>query len=145
MRKLDAKLAARLGYEVEWIKQLINFVAPFESIGEPEWENIDGHFVADEPVFRIHECILQLNEDGDQILNNIPHYSTDGNDMLELINEMLERGWKIMTIYSYGEYTVWFENSQAGIKVSAEHKKLVTAVALAAYKALYGEEWTDGQ
>ena len=43
-----------------------------------------------------------------------------GNGMLWLIDEMLERGWKIMTIYSYGEYTVYFENSQAGIKVTAE-------------------------
>ena len=108
MRKLDAKLAARLGNDV----------------AHNGW------------------CYILKTEDG---VKDLPEYSTDGNDMLELIDEMLERGWKIMTIYSYGEYTVYFENSQAGIKVTAEHKKLVTAVALTAYKALYGKEWTDGQ
>ena len=88
---------------------------------------------------------IKPNDNESLFRKPLPCYSEDGNDMLELIDEMLGRGWKIMTIYSYGEYTVYFENSQAGIKVTAKHTKLVTAVALAAYKSLTGKGWTDGQ
>ena len=71
----------------------------------------------------------------------VPHYSTDGNAMLELDREMRARGWELSTDYirSYG-FTALYMNAR-----SDEHKAtadtMPLSVALAAYKALTGEEW----
>ena len=79
-----------------------------------------------------------------------PLYSSDGNHMLELIAEMVTRGFDVHT--SIGLVDVHAQAVRL-IRVGREIKDLTIgtgqantlplAVALAAHKAIYGEDFTD--
>ena len=82
--------------------------------------------------------------------NPLPHYSTDGNDMLRLDAEMRGRGWALIVS------THIFDDNPRG-KVAATYFKpkefeggrmvradtMPKAVSLAAYHALTGKEWVE--
>jgi hypothetical protein len=75
-------------------------------------------------------------------IDYLPHYSTDGNAMLELDSEMRKRGWdlelQIIGEY-YGADYYHLEDEIGGDIQQADTEPL--ARALAAHKALTGEEW----
>ena len=83
----------------------------------------------------------KIRWDGNEVY--LPHYSTDGNAMLELDREMRERGWRLSVVFNYEGYYVYYDNPEKGMKVSDKHELLTKAVALAAYKSLKGKEWTE--
>ena len=74
----------------------------------------------------------------------VPHFSTDGNAMLELDKEMRERGYCFRHIFVVGsnnfEMTYYSKNDNT---FTGEADSMPKAVALAAYKALTGKEWQD--
>ena len=77
-----------------------------------------------------------------------PHYSTDGNAMLELIGEMTERQGFILDLdlYLYPSEICslfWRLPKQRQITYYSKADTLPLAVALAAYKALTGKEWSE--
>ena len=115
-RKLDAAIAEALGYKAIPGLGLCVFVK--------EYEDHRG-LVADRWVQR-----------NDGVL---PHYSTDGNAMLELDAEMRARGWQLETAFWGNVHFARFCHGQPQGSMCAE--KLPKAVALAAYKALTGKEW----
>ena len=115
-RNLDAKLAQGLGCEVD-----DQICGRYEKVGgECEW------------------CETPL-----------PHYSTDGNAMLELIEEMWKYDIEInIRSMPYGNTSKQFEASTFGVVserwlTEAFAKTMPLAVALAAHKALFGEEWEE--
>ena len=80
----------------------------------------------------------------------VPHYSTDGNAMLELIEEMIEKGfhfedcWHVSDKKSpeYGWYVyIWDDNDNIGVVKGIP--TLPEAVALAASRALPGKGWSE--
>ena len=76
----------------------------------------------------------------------IPHYSTDGDAMLELDREMQERGWET-SIYRYNNGRVVANCRAASYSFGNNHSIAniePLARALAAYKALTGKGWNDG-
>lgn len=76
---------------------------------------------------------------------NVPHYSTDGNAMLELDREMRERGWEVTVFYEWnGKFSAEYETRRPEANlVRAEAETEPLARALAAYKALTGEEYAE--
>ena len=79
----------------------------------------------------------------------VPHYSTDGNAMLELEKEMRAREFdiKIEFFPAYGKtpetWDVEFMGRDNNYYVYDVVGEMPYAVALAAYKALTGKEWTE--
>ena len=71
-----------------------------------------------------------------------PHYSTDAEAMLELDNKMYQMGW-VMSLArtSTGKYVAYYETTNKAADGISNKEPL--ARALAAYKALTGEEWQD--
>ena len=84
-------------------------------------------------------CIITKN--GEALL---PRYSTDGNAMLELDNEMRERGLELRVDNNGRMYAANYYNLQTEewLGFVAENT-MSLAVALAAYKALTGKEWQE--
>ena len=79
-----------------------------------------------------------IKRTGEQFDEYLPHYSADGNAMLELDAEMQERGWwlEVRQRACVAVYT-----SYDGVVARAVADTMPEAVALAAYKALTGDEW----
>ena len=90
------------------------------------------------------------SEDYDYWMENakkrLPHYSSDGNAMLELIGEMDSRGFRAaMDLLPSGctrKYKVGLYGDK-GFWADAYADSLPLAVAFAAYKALTGKEWSE--
>jgi len=82
------------------------------------------------------------NEDG----NEVPYFSESGTAMLELDAEMRARGW-LLRLYAYtGYFSANFfgvTEDMTEILHNAKADALPEAVALAAYKALTGKEWSE--
>ena len=77
----------------------------------------------------------------DELNVRLPHYSTDGHDMLELDSEMRERGYKIdVALWEEWKVIYWHDNERISAAI-ADTEPL--ARALAAYKALTGKEWAE--
>lgn len=115
-RKLDAKLAEALGYELD------------VSISKYGW-----YYMVTGEV-----CSVKTK-------SVVPLYSTDGNAMLELDREMRERGGDMESVCYMNEFMVqyWQRNRHATPSGRATAGTMPEAVALAAYKALTGKEWTE--
>lgn len=75
----------------------------------------------------------------------VPRYSTNGNAMLELDKEMRARGWMLEIYFADAsdEYVVDYEKPNEDIFYSGLADTMPKAVALAAYHALTGKEWTE--
>lgn len=134
-RKLDAAIAEALGYET-----FVDF-QDWKSKGMPhiaEWSEVveyPAHWHED------HETsVCALN------------YSSDGNAMLELDQEMRERGWRLSLNlvgevgvgsdeYTVAHYSKGMEDC-SGHANKAPHSEPL-ARALAAYKALTGKDWKE--
>ena len=114
-RKLDAAIAEALGYEVFWVG--------------------DGRL--DVPRYKSKKCSSWPSRP-------VRHYSTDGYDVLILLEEeMWERGWRFkLHSESPQEWvaTIWRMEDQLEVYCEVG-KRLPKAVALAAYHALTGKEW----
>lgn len=120
-RKLDAALAEALGWIVA------------------KW--VPGRFAA----------VKDLNESLTK--NPLPCYSTDGNAMLGLDKEMRARGWLLMLeVFKNGKVKAFYwhghdeDERYPGVPCSgavAITDTMPEAVALAAYCALTGKEWTE--
>ena len=114
-RKLDAAIAEALGYEVD------------VSMSKHSWYYM---------VKRKACGVIRMKE-------IIPHYSTNGNDMLGLDREMRERGFLIMVEapndggYAASYFKVYREAWTGDFLASSMPK----ATALAAYYALTRKEW----
>ena len=125
-RKLDIAIAEALGKCVEW--KLTCY-----SLRMLKYTDADGPFINPDPG-GAHQCVC-------------PHYSTDGNAMLELSREMRARGW-LLRLYAYmGYFSANFfgvTEDMRYIRNNAKADALPEAVALAAYKALTGgKEWSE--
>ena len=130
MRKLDAAIAEALGYEVEW--------KDFPLLQPSETEN--GKPITAIPVLKDSWVFVR-------------RYSTDGNAMLGLVNLMQLKGW-YLTITNEGSWerkTLYYarfmrpltETNLIPVFGDGSSNDVSLAVALAAYKALTGEEWRD--
>ena len=124
-RKLDVALATELGYELDW-----------------EYTRVAGEYG--------HKSFLAgvwgLYKDGKRI-GEIPHYSTDGNAMLELERELHQRGYAVnISFYHLSTrkrfYCVCVYEDDNKIIAKVDADTMPEAVALAAYHALTGKEWT---
>lgn len=79
----------------------------------------------------------------------VPRYSTDGNAMLELDREMRARGWLLGTWSETGVYALFKcsedvdDDEVLGWTAQGHADTMPEAVALAAYHALTGKEWTE--
>ena len=75
----------------------------------------------------------------------VSEYSTDGNSMLELIEEMLTRGWYAEIRYSHttGFYSARFYKRGGERTIFYVADTIPLAVAYAVYVALTGEGWTE--
>ena len=86
-------------------------------------------------------------QDGRSVCSDLPHYSTDGNAMLELDKEMQERGWLIrsMMVFTNDIFVGYsfFEDGEMVKTVAGHAETEPLARALAAYKALTGKEWQE--
>ena len=122
-RELDKAIARLLGYEVDW-----------------EYTRVAGEYG--------HKSFLAgvwgVYKDGKRI-GEIPHYSTDGNYMLELDREMREREWMLLLNLSRSNRKDFVAIYQADGERTAHGiaETIPEAVALAAYHALTGKEWTQ--
>ena len=91
---------------------------------------------------------VRLFDGGGYRWYTLPHYSSDGNAMLELIGEMVKRDWSIdvMHLPCDNAYEVSFHTKDEwgnySVMEEAVALTLPLAVALAAYKALTGKEWS---
>ena len=72
---------------------------------------------------------------------DIPHYSTDGNAMLELDREMREWGWFLLLRRVDVAWQVTYFKHEGGHTRFGD--SMPETVALAAYEALKGKEWTE--
>ena len=90
------------------------------------------------------EYILPMGQRDISFPEEVPYYFEDGNAMLELIKELNERGCVVhdLTTETTG-FRFALKNTKTGRVVYVDDESLPKAVALAAYKALYGKEWTD--
>lgn len=72
----------------------------------------------------------------------IPQYSTDGNEMLELVKEMQERGYELDDL-QFNEKRKWHVRFTHTKIVEVFANTLPKAIAIATYKALKGEDWIE--
>jgi hypothetical protein len=114
-RNLDAAIAEALEYQIY-----------HENYQKDLW-----HYFKPEP-------------DGEYI-GALPHYSTDGNAMLELDREMRGRGWRIELWYADAEnvYVAHYEKPGSDFIAEGKAETEPLARALAACYALTGKEWTE--
>ena len=119
-RKLDAAIAEALGYEVREVKRhSCGYIAIFPFLF------VDG-----------------VNK------GRLPRYSADGNDMLELEREMHQRGYALNIAFYHIQkrerfYCVCVYEGVNKIIAKVDADTMPKAVALAAYKALTGKEWSE--
>lgn len=136
-RKLDAALAEALGNKVEWIEVIIEGY---------EWET--GEITKyKEAVINEEGCLHYLKGDGEKlnvIPNLVPHYSSDGNAMIELIEELQYLDWEVSIRFEEGKYRAIFWKHKLQKYAENLFFTMPKAVALAAYKALTGREWEEG-
>ena len=88
----------------------------------------------------------------DELNVRLPHYSTDGNAMLELDREMRARGYK-HHIHSVSGYrgdekveeleVVFYKNHNEQVTAWRSEKEMPMIFAKQAYKALTGKEWCE--
>ena len=135
-RKLDAALATELGYEVQ-VKH----------------RGCDAVYLTPGKVWS-EECPA-CSYDGLWVPEEVPWFHSDANAMLWLDREMRERGWFITNLCYFSVDKLWeckYEHYKTeGLKrvvhfADGEAEEyaptMPEAVALAAYHALSGEEWT---
>ena len=131
-RKLDAAIAEALGYEIVWEKE--------------SWEKESQPMISKESFLRVR---LQRGTRQCFYHSSCPH------EMLRLISEMRVRGWH----YAVTDEGSWERKAVHYVRFSNPRSKkspqdipefydgqddwLPKAVALAAHKALTGEEWTE--
>ena len=124
-RKLDVAVAEVLGYKVVWVDEYLS-----------EFMESTKHKV---PV---------INYVGNNEYDYIPHYSTDGNDMLELVRELQERGFSV-ELYANNNNTDGMAFCSLYDSSTEEWSGLFRDVAMpkvlakAFYKAKTGKEWED--
>ena len=122
-RQLDAAIAEALGYEVEEMRVTEDVPMPglaFKIVtsNKLKMKIVSGEYWA---------------------WQDLKHYSTDGNAMLELDREMRERGYKIdVALWKEWKVIYWHDNERISTAI-ADTEPL--ARALAAYKALTGKDW----
>ena len=118
-RKLDIAIAEALGYKVEWRQR-----RPYD---DDSW-----HDYPCQPGDKDAFPVITGNR-------KVPQYSTDGNDMLDLVATMRAQGWTMIIDYK-DEIGVIFNIAvrRCGI---AHNVMFAKAVALAAYHALAGKLW----
>ena len=75
----------------------------------------------------------------------VPYYSIDGNAMLELDREMQERKYELALWHVDERYYAVYDLCGEGIEdvYDSIDREMPKTVALAAYKALTGKEWTE--
>lgn len=140
-RKLDAAIAEALGYEV------------FENL--QEWRNKGMPHITEWS--EVVEYPAYWNEAHESAIC-VPCYSTDGNAILELDREMRERGFVVLiSTYQFldgpkGKVVAKYYKQYCNPKNSkdvvdafkcTEADTMPLAVALAAYKALMGKDWSE--
>jgi len=125
-RKLDAAIAKALEKNIRWEKT----------------ESGIGHdiFVDAMPDDRGAKPYV-ISQYDDCRVGEVPHYSTDGNAMLELDVVMRGLGWILLVFYA-GVYCANYHNEKdVEIEFPAEANTMPKAVARAAYYVLTGKEW----
>ena len=129
-RKLDVALAEALGEDVRW------YVCVGYGTQGDRYYIAEPHKPGAKPY--LHTC-------SGSRLGEVPHYSTDGNAMLELDKEMRGRGWMLEIYFADAsdEYVVDYEKPNEDIFYSGLADTMPKAVALAAYRALTGKEWVE--
>ena len=121
-KKFHIAIAEALGYEIIWIDNYLS-----------EFFESTKHKI---PVIRY------INE---YDYDTLPMYSIDQSDMLELDEEMKERGWSIEIVRLGKTYSAYYfkcnfnGDIDAGFKAINDNEPLVRA--LAAYYALTGKLW----
>jgi hypothetical protein len=80
-----------------------------------------------------HESILD---------NYLPRYSTDGNAMLKLDEEMQKRGYSLIAGRINDKYTALYQ-TENNSKIVHSINTMPESVAIAAYNVLTGKEWTS--
>lgn len=126
-RKLDAALAKALGEDVRW------YVCVGYGTQGDRYYIAEPHKPGAKPY---------LHTRSGSRLGDVPHYSTDGNDTLQLDKEMRERGFGVsISRHGEGEWKAcwWKESDPFGM---CEATTMSRALALSAYRALTGKEWT---
>ena len=94
------------------------------------------------------DMIIFHNKDGYLSTHRIPHYSTDGNDMLELVRELQERGFSV-ELYANNNNTDGMAFCSLYDSSTEEWSGLLRDVAMpkvlakAFYKAKTGKEWKN--
>ena len=138
-RNLDAAIAEALGNEV--ITEVKDGLSIIVGVGiNNSWRPMKT------TEYYTYEC-----DSKGQWKVTLPRYSADGNAMLRLDKEMRKRHW-YLSICSMGALNVayfmkaWVDDEgEHSKKVSSERcKEIPEAVALAAYEALTGREYQDG-
>lgn len=106
------------------------------ALAEALGENVE--WVGGDPMFRYEKYSTWWT-------GPVPRYSSDGNAMLELDKEMRGRGWMLEIYFADAsdEYVVDYEKPNEDIFYSGLADTMPKAVALAAYHALTGKEWTE--
>ena len=96
-------------------------------------------------IYQEIECIHWREDDGTPQLAGLPHYSTDGDAMLDLDEEMRARGCSLYVLRDIKGYVVmyWSREKDGYLCGRGEADTMPLAVALAAYKALTGKEWVE--
>jgi len=126
-RKLDAAIAEALGYEVLTKEELMHKKFGYTNVyGLSDTERKEKGIIGKGP---------------------LPHYSTDGNAMLELDREMRERGYRLdYRCIGDNEFEVgYFRISETSLERYCAENNEILARAKAAYKALTGEEWEEAE
>jgi len=136
-RKLDAAIAEGLGKDVRWKK----------------WETRGGFdvFTDASPGEKGADAYFFHNE---HLIDAVPHYFEDGNDMLGLDAEMRARGYWLDTLryftvvdtngYLQGWWrVVYWKRERNGEFYHACANTELLARALAVHKALTGKEWKE--
>jgi hypothetical protein len=75
-------------------------------------------------------------------INYVLDYSSCGNAMLELEREMKTRGYSLVVGRTSNRYTAIYLNGE-NMEMAYGVDTIPEAIALAAYHALAGEEWTS--
>ena len=146
-RNLDAAIAEALGYEVEWK----------DATHDPECGGLELAYWEDHPDDELAEGTKEIYYSGQHgglppvkqpfyrdeygYWEIVPFYHEDGNAMLELDKEMRERGWWLETWSERNFCCAAYDRGSTYHKAAANTEPL--ARALAAYKALKGEEWVS--
>lgn len=102
----------------------------------------DGMYTVKVPVIVDHDRIAHMDIDR-AVLNEVPQYSLNEEDMATLEWEMYQKGYYLELFRTKGsQFHATFSNTH-GMKHSAESPLMPMAVAKAAYKTLTGKDWVD--